>query len=79
MLAEVLDSERQSVGWTGDGEGLRHTVAAFSQLTDLLISFHHPTYPAVFPACPGELSAFVLAPPTVSDGLAYPTGLTCNF
>lgn len=78
MLAEVLDSERQSVGWTGDGDGLRLTVAAFGQLTDL-ISFHRPTYPAVFPACPGELPAFVLAPPTVSHGLAYPTGLTLSF
>lgn len=46
--------------------------------TDLLINFHRPTYP-VFPASPVEQSAFVLAPSTVSDWLAYATGLLSNF
>lgn len=61
-----------------DGDGLRQTVAASGRWTDLLINFHHPTYP-VFPAPPVEPATLVLAPPTASDWLAYLTGLIHNF
>lgn len=79
VLAEGLDSERQSVGSgpgrAGDGDNLRHRVSSVCLADSAL-----PQFLSLHPPClPRSSCQDLYWPYPQFDRLSYPTGLKCNF